>query len=408
MSLSAPGKPRVLYIVYWGAAEPLGQSLVLPAIRKLADLGVELTLVTFEKRADLSRHEEMAGIRASLDIHGVEWIPLRYHKRPKIPATAFDALQGIAISLAKRLRFQPDIIHARTFIGGLIGLALAPMLNAKLIYHNEGYYPDEQVDAGIWRAGSTPHRVAKYLESKLYARSDGIIALSQRSRAEIGSLPGVRRKVTPVIVVPSCVDLDRFGRGLSRSGSGLSAVRFVYLGSVGGRYRLSQVGRFVRVAADEFQRFHFRVLTGANPGLVEAELGGCDLSEENISVASVPHAFVPEELATQHVGLHFLHQGISEHGSSPTKIGEYWAAGLPVVVTPGMGDSDEIIRRERVGVLVKEHTRDEYHRVAVELKKLLTDPHLASRCRRVAETHYALEPACEKQVDLYRNLLMAC
>ena len=62
---------KVLYVVYWGAAEPLGQSLVLPAVRKLADLGAELTLVTFEKPDDLARLEEMARIRASLNKHGV-------------------------------------------------------------------------------------------------------------------------------------------------------------------------------------------------------------------------------------------------------------------------------------------------------------------------------------------------
>src|ERR1051325_5804021 len=74
-------KPRVLYVVYWGAAEPLGQSLVLPAVKRLAGLGAELTLVTFEKPADLDRKEEMARIKNSLDGHGIEWMPLRYHKR---------------------------------------------------------------------------------------------------------------------------------------------------------------------------------------------------------------------------------------------------------------------------------------------------------------------------------------
>jgi hypothetical protein len=40
--------PRVLYISYWGALEQLGQSLVVPAVKKLANMGVEMTLVTFE------------------------------------------------------------------------------------------------------------------------------------------------------------------------------------------------------------------------------------------------------------------------------------------------------------------------------------------------------------------------
>src|SRR5215510_13687054 len=116
-------RPRVLYLVYWGAAEPLGQSLVLPAVKRLARLGVDLSLVTFEKPQDLERKPLIGGIRDSLDELGVRWIPLRYHKRPKVPATAFDLVQGCARSIATLLRMSPDIIHARTFIGGLMGLA---------------------------------------------------------------------------------------------------------------------------------------------------------------------------------------------------------------------------------------------------------------------------------------------
>ena len=46
-------------------------------------------------------------------------------------------------------------------LGGLIGLPLARLLGARFIYHNEGFYPDEQVDGGVWRFGSLPHRVGR-------------------------------------------------------------------------------------------------------------------------------------------------------------------------------------------------------------------------------------------------------
>jgi len=59
-------RPRVLYLVYWGAAEPLGQSLVLPAVKRLARLGVDLSLVTFEKPKDLEREGFIGDIRDSL------------------------------------------------------------------------------------------------------------------------------------------------------------------------------------------------------------------------------------------------------------------------------------------------------------------------------------------------------
>jgi glycosyltransferase involved in cell wall biosynthesis len=285
-----------------------------------------------------------------------------------------------------------------------MGLALAPLLGAKLIYHNEGFYPDEQVDAGVWKAGSRPHVIAKYLEHTMYARADGIIALSQLAKREIENIPVVARRDTPVMVVPSCVDLGHFPAP-PMSIACDNSLRFVYVGGVGGRYGLDKIGRFVAFASRQFPRVTLRVLTRSDRDLVTSSLSGAGLPSDRWSIDSVPHQAVPAELARGHVGTHFLSQGLSDHGGSPTKIGEYWAAGLPVVVTANAGDTSEIISNERVGVVVKEHADAEYHRAVQELSALLAEDGLAQRCRRAAESHYALEPACQRQVGLYHGLM---
>lgn len=406
-----PRPPHVLYVVYWGVAEPLGRSLVLPAVVRLASLGADITLLSFDKPGDLARAEQMLRIRASLAQAGVEWVPLRYHKRPKWPATALDVLQGVVRGLWARRRGPIDIVHARTFVGGVIGRILAPLLRARLVFHNEGFYPDEQVDGGIWAFGSPPHRLARAVESGLYAGADGIVALSARACDEIARRPAVRAKGTPVVLVPSCVDLARFawpspGRQVPATSTG-GAPRLVYVGSIGGRYLFAQVAAFVGVARRLFGDARLRVLTPTDPAQVRASLTGAGLAQGAWSVAWVPHEKMPEELAAQDAGLFFLTQGLSEHGCSPTKIGEYWASGLPVVTTPNVGDSEDVIARERVGVVVRELSERGYERALLELQELRADPELASRCRAAAEAHYGLESACLRQYDLYRRLVQA-
>ena len=173
---------RVLYIGYWGVLEPLGQSLIIPPIITLAGMGAEITLISFEKPSDLGSRGAVARATDIFRAAGVKWIPLRYHKSPKIPATAFDIVSGLLRGLFEQIRGRFDIVHARTYIGGLIGLILAPRISAKLIYHNEGFYPDEQVDSGVWQKGSRTHRFAKWLENRMYVRADGIFALSNRAK----------------------------------------------------------------------------------------------------------------------------------------------------------------------------------------------------------------------------------
>src|SRR5262245_60512259 len=188
------GSPRVLYLVYWGAAEPLGQSILVPPVTKLAAMGTAVALITFEKPADLARRSEMERIRAVLVRHDVRWLPLRYHKRPKGPAKMLDVLRGVGAGLYLAARHRPNIVHARTFLGGVLGVLLAPLVGAKLVYHAEGSYPDEQVDGGFWAAGSFPHRATRLIEQVLFARADRIIVLSERGRSHVEGLPIVRRR----------------------------------------------------------------------------------------------------------------------------------------------------------------------------------------------------------------------
>ena len=48
---------HVLYVVYWGVMEPLGQSLVLPQVLKFAAAGLQITLVTFREAPPSRRRE---------------------------------------------------------------------------------------------------------------------------------------------------------------------------------------------------------------------------------------------------------------------------------------------------------------------------------------------------------------
>jgi glycosyltransferase involved in cell wall biosynthesis len=107
----------------------------------------------------------------------------------------------------------------------------------------------------------------------------------------------------------------------------------------------------------------------------------------------------------QHAGLFLFTRGLSEHACSPTKIGEYWAAGLPVIVSPNVGDIEDLVRARGVGVILEAFSQEAQQQAAQELMELLRSPGLADRCRLAAEEHYSLDDACVNQRELYRNLI---
>ena len=394
---------RVLYVVYWGALEPLGRSLVVPSIQRLARRGIDLTLITFEKPVDLLDTAGVAALRASFEAVGVRWLPLRYHKWPKWPATAFDSVVAVAAALRLRLSGRIDAVHARTFVAGPMGYLMARLLGARFVYHNEGFYPDEQVDGGVWRRGSFAHRVAKRIEWFLYDHADALIVLSERAKSVLDSRLQVRNPRARIIVVPSAVDLKAF-RPAATKRTPASALSLVYLGSVGFRYRLDDAGRFIVSVRGIVPSATLTVVSRADPALVEAMLNAAGLPREAWSLKALPHAAVPAELLRHDAGLFFLTEGLSEHGCSPTKIGEYWACGIPVVTTPNVSDTDGIVKTCRVGVVVQGKGGAALTAAAQDLLRLLDDPGLSKRCRDAAETAYSLDASCSRQEHLYLNL----
>jgi len=395
--------PDVLYIAYWGAAEPLGQSLVLPALEEMSERGVTFTLISYEKATDLTQSAKTEAIQSRLRRRGVRWCRLRYHKRPRVPATLFDLVQGWSSGVALGRKAGVTVIHGRTFIGGLVGRAVASTLRVPFVYHNEGFYPDEMADGGFWRAGSAQHRLAKRLEAMMYDSADGLVVLSHRAADAVSSRVGVRRRGTPIVVVPSCVDLARF-RLTSAPRPDPEPLRLVYSGAAGGRYELDRVGRFVaRIAGSRPTRL--QVLSREPRPAIAAMLGAGGLDPSLWSLRYVDHSEMPGVLCGNHAGLFFLARGKSEHGCSPTKIGEYWACGLPVVTSAHVSDIDDLVRHFRSGVIIEEHTDEAYAKAGADLIELLRDPELSIRCRAAAEQHYALGPACERQMALYHKLI---
>jgi glycosyltransferase involved in cell wall biosynthesis len=133
-----------------------------------------------------------------------------------------------------------------------------------------------------------------------------------------------------------------------------------------------------------------RILTKGSVAEAQSVLERAGLSAEDFWIGAAQPAAVPEYLRRARLGLSFRKATFAQIAASPTKIPEYLAAGVPVVSNAGIGDTDELLVRERVGVVLESFSADALEQAAKEALALAADPAVRERCVRVARAQFDL------------------
>lgn len=410
---------HTLYVCYFGLTEPLVQTQVLPYLREIVKGGVGVSLLTFEP--DFKQQwttEQIENQKKTLAAENINWHCLAYHKRPSVPATAFDVLAGAWLIWRLLRREQIDIIHARVHIPMLMA-ALARKFSRrkpKIIFDIRGFFPEEYTDAGIWKEDSLIYHLTKRVERWLMKESDAFVILTEKAREILfpeSKEKGVDQFNRPVEVIPCCIDAERFSTAKKLNREDLRRELkledkrvFIYVGSFGGWYLTDEIIGFLAAAHRRNAKVFSMILTQRDSGKVEDLLLRAGLQKTDFWVGSVAPQEVPRYLKAADAAISFIKTCYSKQASSPTKIAEYLASGLPVISNSGIGDLDELINGEKVGVVLSESSRQSYDAALTKIESLLQDEDLPEQCQRVANKYFDLKSiGGERYRRLYRKLL---
>lgn len=393
----------MLYISYDGLLEPLGSSQIIPYLKGLSNKGVKYSILSYEKQADLSKYNDVIKLEKELASHGIEWKRLRYHKSPPVISTFFDVVYGCFVSFWLVKKNGIKIIHARSYVASLIALILKKVCKVKFIFDIRGFWADERVEGGIWKKESLLYRTAKYFERKFIWNSDSIISLTNAGKTELENLPSSNKGIININVIPTCVDLKKFKlkEEIPTNKNIEEKFTLIYTGSVSTWYMPYEMFEFFEILQKVINNSYFLILTKENKFLKTI----LQKSGNNISIFNAGHNMIPQYLHAADTGLAFYKPGFSRKACCPTKFGEYLACSLPVIINSGIGDCDDIILKERVGVVINEFSSKEYERAVKELKVLLSEGDvLRKRCRAVAEKYFSLEMGVERYWEIYKKL----
>ncbi|HBG71730.1 MAG: hypothetical protein A2W93_06535 [Bacteroidetes bacterium GWF2_43_63] len=398
---------KVIYISYDGMCDPVGASQVLPYIAELSKKNIEYFLISFEK-ADKFKSGE-AVVRAQIDGLSVKWYPCSYTKNPPVVSTTLD-LRKMKLLCEKICNENAiDFIHARSYISALAALQLFRKRNIPFIFDMRGFWADERVDGRIWNMRNplykTIYSYFKRKEKTLLKKSAVIISLTHAAKSlmcEEWSVPENKIHVIPCaadyahFTKPDKNSIDEFR--LKVQVPAVSGKTLMYVGSTGTWYMMQEMFDFYDVFRKNFPHSQFVLcINEKNPVVESMKL---KYPEEIVVLERIPRSQMSHVLSLADFSVMFIKPAFSKKASSPIKLGESLAMGVPVICNAGVGDLGTI-EDEKFGVVVNTTTIIEYEAAC---KRLAAFDFSAADIRDRSAFAYDLARNVDKYFAVYHEV----
>lgn len=358
------GSKNVLYLSYDGMTDALGQSQVIPYLSGLSRYGFCFTILSFEKKDKYGKESNQ--IKGILDQAGIRWYPMSYTKSPPVLSALYDysRLKRKAVLLHKELNF--DIIHCRSYIPALAGLALKRKFNIPFVFDMRGFWADERIDGGIWNLKNPVFKVIyqyfKKKEIEFINESDAVVSLTEAGKTEMLNWKNLKIEPGKISVVPCCVDTKLFDPARIDPGKkqhlmqqlGIEPGELIigYLGSTGTWYLPDEMLAFFSLLKKKINRAKFLFVTHDDAEYITNKAAHHSIDANDIIITKASRKDVPLMISLFDYGIFFIKPAYSKTASSPTKQGEIMAMGIPVICNWGVGDSDQVVERYRAGIAV--------------------------------------------------------
>lgn len=398
-------KGNILILTQWSFKDALVQTYTLPyvdIIRNLISKERKIILVTAEQLDIALTENETQEVNKQWEEKNMLLVPQPYKKfgLKKIIASAGNL--GKLGKLIKREKIK--IIHAFCTPAGSIGYLLSKISGADLIIDSYEPHAESMVENGTWKKNGTAFKILFTLEKKQTKKASTLIATTQGMKEYAKRKYGIN--VKNFFVKPACVDLNKFKLSVKdqelMNELGLSnKIVCVYAGKLGGIYLKKEVFEFIKACYDHWKNeFKFLMLTNASSEEIEKEMERVGLPNETLISKFVFHNEIPRYLLLGDFALNPVKPVPTKRFCTSIKDGEYWATGLPVVISPNISDDSGIIEANNTGVVLNYSDPLTFKNGILSIEALLKDTDLRNRVRQQAIQYRSFEIA----ENIYRKI----
>lgn len=395
---------KILILTYWSFEDALIQTYTLPYVKIIAanlPADSKIFLVTLDKEPRTAPNV--------VPRYNIECISIPYS--PFSSKAAFSWAKEI-FRLRKLIKKENiSVIHAWCTPAGMIAYILSILTGKTLIIDSFEPHAEAMIENGEWNKSSNAFKLLFKYEKRQVNRAKYLVATTEGMKNY--SKEKYNHIKNNFFVKPACVDLKLFSAKNIKNKKLLSELNIenkivgVYAGKFGGIYLDKEVFDFIKEAQNYWgDNFRALILSSHPSSYIDKMVIQSNISANTVIHRFVPHEQIPDYMGVADFGITAVKSVPTKRFCTPIKDGEYWALGLPVVITPNISDDSDIIKKYQIGSIIEELSSKGYLKSIKEIDELLknnTRMELYDKIRPIAEKYRNFEIAEKIYSEIYGN-----
>jgi glycosyltransferase involved in cell wall biosynthesis len=367
---------NILVLTQWSYKDALVQTYTLPyldIIRNILPVKYKIILITSEQQHLALTNDEVTEINQRWKERNMVLVPLRYERFGW--RKLFDMLSQVwqLSRLAKKEKVKA--IHSFCTTAGGIAVLVSKLTGLPIIADSYEPHAEVMVENGTWQNNSLSYKILSRLERMLTRKAGSFIGTTSAMKEYAWSRFHV--DIKNLYVKPACVNFSQFVPGekdkelVHQYGLENKTVA-IYAGKLGGIYLKEELFDFIKTCYEFWgDRFRFFMITNAKREEIDEQLKRVNLPGNVVISKFCFHHEVPKYLSLGDFGINPVKPGPTRRYCTSIKDGEYWAKGLPVVITKNISDDSEIIEKNNIGAVLNELNEENYKQAISKIDHLL-------------------------------------
>lgn len=393
-------KLNILVLTYWQFDDALIQTYTLPYLRIIESVisdDSKIFLVTLDRQKKDSKIISPKIINIS---------------KPYFPfgiKSIFEWIKNLFNLYILIKKEQIQFIHCWCTPAGSAGYILSKLTGVKLIIDSFEPHAEAMTENGTWKKNSIAFKTLFRFEKWQSTRATFLIAATKGMKKYVEEKYNLVNR--NLYVKPACVDLNLFSFKNKKRSDLLKSLNLedkivcVYAGKFGGIYLDYEVFDFFKQCHLFWgDQFHALILSSHKQEEINAYAKKANFPRSSLTLKFVNHNQIPDYMGLGDFGITPVKSVPSKQYCTPIKNGEYWALGLPVVITPNISDDSDIIENNNIGSVIKQLSSEGYLNSIKEIDLLLignTTQTLYNKIRPFAETYRNFNIAKNIYTDIY-------